>query len=179
MNQLSPFWKWDAVIPPELLDCFLAEMSNLELHQGSTFSGHIENVRNSDVGIVSGWHWMAGILANYAAFANESAGWNRKITTPQHMQIASYTEGQFYNWHTDTNLLSDEPITRKLTAICLLSNTSDFAGGQLELENSPSPVDLVRGSIVVFPSILRHRVTPVTQGRRLTATCWINGPATW
>jgi predicted 2-oxoglutarate/Fe(II)-dependent dioxygenase YbiX len=139
MNHLSPFWKWDVALSPELLECFLKEISDLELHQGATFSGQIENVRNSNVGIISGWHWMAG--------------WNRKVTSPQYVQIASYTEGQFYNWHTDTYLLSDNPITRKLTAICLLNSTEDFDGGQLELENAPEPVQLSKGSIVVFPSI--------------------------
>jgi PKHD-type hydroxylase len=35
---------------------------------------------------------------------------------------------------------------------------------------------LVKGSMIAFPSILEHRVTPVLSGVRYSATMWFNGP---
>jgi PKHD-type hydroxylase len=34
-----------------------------------------------------------------------------------------------------------------------------------------------QGSIVVFPSFIEHKVTPVTKGVRYTAVTWANGPS--
>jgi len=33
-----------------------------------------------------------------------------------------------------------------------------------------------QGSIIVFPSLLMHQVTPVTKGERYSAVAWATGP---
>jgi len=35
---------------------------------------------------------------------------------------------------------------------------------------------LEKGTIIAFPSILEHRVIPVTSSIRYSATMWFNGP---
>jgi PKHD-type hydroxylase len=32
------------------------------------------------------------------------------------------------------------------------------------------------GSLLVFPSYIQHRVTPVTKGERVTISRWLSGP---
>ena len=32
------------------------------------------------------------------------------------------------------------------------------------------------GSVIVFPSCMEHRVTPITKGTRYSVVCWFVGP---
>jgi PKHD-type hydroxylase len=111
--------------------------------------------------------------------ANVLSNWNRQLTYGDTMQYAQYTEGQYYDWHTDRPPICNTPQHRKLTVVCLLNDPIEFEGGNLEIEINTTQATLQKGSVIVFPSVLRHRVTPVTKGIRKTATYWINGPATW
>ena len=45
-----------------------------------------------------------------------------------------------------------------------------------ELETFTNPSFRDKGAVVVFPSWVRHRVTPVTRGTRYSAVAWFNGP---
>jgi PKHD-type hydroxylase len=93
----------------------------------------------------------------------------------QQIQYAEYEDGQHYNWHIDTFLLSGQPLDRKITAICLLNYPQEFEGGELQIKEEVIP--LKKGSVIAFPSFYPHRVTSVTKGIRRSATLWITGPA--
>lgn len=180
-TQCPPYWKWEAGLPPDLLRCAVEEMNTLPLEPGRLLGDREagRRVRHSDVCMLPPVHWLCGILYNYAMHANMAAGWNRRTTTPQTVQFARYDVGQHYDWHVDTDILSAQPWARKLTAICLLSARSEFDGGDLEIEHCDTPVPMDAGTVVVFPSLLRHRVTPITRGQRKSATCWVLGEASW
>jgi PKHD-type hydroxylase len=61
--------------------------------------------------------------------------------------------------------------------VALLNDTSEWEGGELQLRlYDEYKVPLEKGTVVAFPSILEHRVTPVLKGFRYTATIWFNGP---
>lgn len=177
---LTPYWKWDAIIPEPLLKQLDAECASLSLQKGTL---HGENfnpeVRKSSVAAFPGWHWFSGVLHNYAIFANESGKWGRTLVRPEATQIARYEASEYYHWHIDINPLSAEPLERKLTVICVLSEPQDYEGGALELRPVKEGLRLKRGSVVVFPSVVEHRVTPVLRGVRRSATCWAMGPNTW
>ena len=74
---------------------------------------------------------------------------------------------------------------RKLSSIINLSKPSDYEGGDLEFdfrnltkESSNIKVcDQIKeqGSIVVFPSFIHHRVTPITKGTRHSLVSWTVG----
>ena len=77
-------------------------------------------------------------------------------------------------WHSD---IGDKQYShRKLSIVIMLSNPNNFKGGILEMfvgetKNNPDPIKqliLKQGDIVIFPSYIPHRVTPVTDGERLT-----------
>lgn len=81
-----------------------------------------------------------------------------------------------YAWHVDGFA---GPADIKLTAVVNIS-TEPFEGGDLELfvDGGPRILEEMRtpGALVVFPSIVPHRVTPVTRGIRRTISYWVLGP---
>lgn len=79
--------------------------------------------------------------------------------------------------HNDTLGPAD---TRMLTNIVLLSNPEDFVGGKVYFYNeNPKNSnslrfrnDLKKGTLITFPSLMYHEVTPVTEGTRLSLVMW-------
>ena len=62
-----------------------------------------------------------------------------------------------------------------------LSHEDEYEGGDLEFDlrhNTDVPEKIVckeikpKGSIVVFPSFVWHRIKPVTKGTRHSLVCW-------
>ena len=54
-----------------------------------------------------------------------------QITEPA--QFTEYPKGGFYNWHMDADMnCQNEPPVRKISMTILLSNQSEFEGGDLE-----------------------------------------------
>lgn len=100
------------------------------------------------------------------------------------LQFASYDSKILgkYDFHMDSVLgkeKQDMSHARKLSASLLLND--DFVGGSFEFnlsrESHVTPVDMQAGSLIVFPSFLLHRVTPVTSGCRKSLVAWFIGPA--
>jgi PKHD-type hydroxylase len=91
------------------------------------------------------------------------------------VQFAEYGPEQHYAWHTDTFALAGKPTDRKITIVCLLND--EFEGGQFQVRlYNDYTAPLEKGTIIAFPSILEHRVIPVTSGIRYSATMWFSGP---
>lgn len=176
---LSSYWLWEKAIDEDLLKKFEDEIGQIEFRNGTLLGGRIDHqLRNSEVAGFNSLHWFSGILFNRAIHANFVAGWNRTITHPEVTQVAKYSIDQFYGWHMDTHALSMLPHDRKVTVVCMLSNQDEYEGGVLEIEGTKSII-LNRGDVIAFPSILQHRVTPVTNGLRQTAALWALGPNKW
>lgn len=68
--------------------------------------------------------------------------------------------------------------TRKLSFSILLSDPSEFEGGDLLIYDSHKPyvAEKKKGTITFFPSTVLHEVTPVTRGVRRSLVSWIHGP---
>jgi predicted 2-oxoglutarate/Fe(II)-dependent dioxygenase YbiX len=115
--------------------------------------------------------WQAACEANQNFFGVEITGMQEKV------QLARYdaTERGFYTWHTD---FADLAPKRKLSMSVQLSSPEDYDGGDLELyfRDPPYQGDKSRGALIVFPSFLLHRVTPVTRGTRWSLVIWVSGP---
>ena len=91
------------------------------------------------------------------------------------IQYTVYTgEDQgFYGWHVDMTPTGN----RKLSLVCQLSDPSEYDGGQLQINNGKIiDIEKKKGHVVIFPSYMLHRVTPVTRGVRKTLVVWIDGP---
>ena len=78
-----------------------------------------------------------------------------------------------YTWHRDTNHITP----RKLSIVIQLSDPSEYEGGDLQIKDYSVGENIItikkqKGQIVVFPSYLLHRVTPVTRGTRKSLVWW-------
>lgn len=116
-----------------------------------------------------------GSLANRAAF-----GFN--ISFLNDIQYTTYygNLGGKYDWHHDTFWGNPSTFDRKISVIIQMSDPSEYEGGILEIDHQyPSPEQTAlsrKGAVFVFPSFIRHRVTPVTSGIRRSLIGWIEGP---
>jgi PKHD-type hydroxylase len=94
------------------------------------------------------------------------------------LQYTEYDESYqgYYDWHMDVGL--DQHSNRKLSLSIQLSDSSEYEGGELQINTggNTSICDKSKGSIIVFPSFLLHRVTPVTKGTRRSLVLWVTGP---
>ena len=84
-----------------------------------------------------------------------------------------------YDWHQD--VLYSKPRHRKFSAIIQLTDGDEYKGGDFELRDGYH-LDLTnsrnKGAMLVFPSFLYHRITPIKRGKRKSIVAWIEGP-TW
>lgn len=176
------YWEWKSAIPDYLIQCLEHEIKDLPRTRGGTFanpSGEMrDSVRNTDVMMFDPIHWFSGILFNLALASNIQSEWNMSILAPESLQIAFYGTEQHYAWHQDSITMSRDEIIRKLSVVCMLSDSSDYEGGKFELDEC-GEINLQKGDVIVFPSFMKHRVTPVTSGIRKTAVIWVSGYRSW
>lgn len=104
------------------------------------------------------------------------------------MQYAEYgPDGDYYDWHKDLlfdqNQITNNMIipSRKLSASVILSDRSDYVGGEFYIErdheNNPiNSVSQIIGSMTLFPGFTDHKVAPVTEGTRRSLVIWVVGP---
>jgi PKHD-type hydroxylase len=135
--------------------------------------------------------WIYETIQPFIHIANKNAGWNFEWDWSETCQFTKYKKNQFYDWHCDSyELPFNKPEApglhgkiRKLSVTCSLSDPKDYKGGELEFNfNNPEfskkvniqkcTEILPRGSIVVFPSFVWHRVRPVTSGTRYSLVIW-------
>ena len=156
----------------------VAELSGIEVRDASMgIDGAEKNLKTRDtkVRFAQPDFWLAKDFESFATQANIDCKWYYHITGHEDIQFAEYGPEQHYAWHTDTFALSGAPTDRKITVVCLLND--DFEGGEFQVRlYNDYTAPLEKGTIIAFPSILEHRVIPVTSGIRYSATIWFNGP---
>lgn len=133
--------------------------------------------------------WLYDIIHPYVHEANKLAGWNFEWDFTESCQFTKYKLNQHYDWHCDCNEEAyDDPQnknvygkTRKLSTVISLSNYTDYKGGEFKFDfrnidsgsNIVEPMEIKeKGSIMVFPSFVWHKVCPVTEGTRYSLVCW-------
>lgn len=119
--------------------------------------------------------WLFDKLEYALAKLNEGYGFDLQAFM-EGAQVAWYeaeVEGH-YDWHVDVG--PGRYSQRKLSMSVQLSASADYEGGDLEFMATDELGIRERGSLVVFPSFLQHRVRPVTRGRRASMVSWIAGP---
>jgi PKHD-type hydroxylase len=93
-------------------------------------------------------------------------------------QFTEYPKGGFYDWHMDADVNCQfEPPIRKISMTILLSDPSEFVGGDLEfMSEGNKPPQLMQGQAIFFCSLIRHRVAKVKKGVRRSLVMWFGGP---
>ena len=138
--------------------------------------------------------WIYKEIHPYIKEANIKAGWNFDWDFSESCQFTRYGVGQYYGWHCDSwdkpynrpDDLNSHGKIRKLSVTISLSEPEDYVGGNLEFDmrnqkdweqDKKKAIHECteirpRGSIIVFPSFVWHRVAPVTKGTRYSLVIW-------
>ena len=154
---------------------------------------NMQRKRNSDLVWLDDT-WIYKELHPYVHQANRNAGWNFEWDFSESCQFTKYKLNQYYDWHCDSwekpyhkpNNFNQNNKIRKLSMTCQLTDGSEYEGGELEFDfrnYDPHTRDkilhvrkakeiLPKGSIIVFPSFVWHRVKPVTAGTRYSLVVW-------
>ena len=202
MNISNYYWYFTSAIPPKLCDDIIKYgLSHSESLARTGGYGNREltkdeirdmkRKRNSDLVWLND-PWIYRELHPYIHQANRAAGWNFEWDRSASCQFTKYKLNQYYDWHCDG---WDKPYEkqgpehgkiRKLSMTCQLTDGSEYEGGELEFDfrnYDPHMRDeskhlrqakeiLPKGSIIVFPSFVWHRVKPVTKGVRYSLVMW-------
>lgn len=121
------------------------------------------------------YDWIYERLAD-ATFKINSETFQFELESCTDLQLARYRPGQHYQWHTDIG--ADGYSRRKLSIVVLLNDKNEFEGSNLQFggDEFTRNADINPGDAILFPSWMRHRVTPVTEGVRWTLVGWWLGP---
>jgi PKHD-type hydroxylase len=176
------YWKWEKQLSQKFCN-FIIENTNWENKQIAQVGIDENNIINlkDRVTLVVWQHFLSPIgciCQSYLNSANKQAGWNFDVDDIESIQIGKYSDGGHYDWHQDSSIPNDVNKQRKLSISILLNDPSEFDGGNFEFKKNEGENLLTsQGDIIVFPSFLEHRVTPVTSGVRYSAVTWMNGSA--
>tara|TARA_R100001086_G_scaffold245910_1_gene177465 strand:- start:394 stop:1017 length:624 start_codon:yes stop_codon:yes gene_type:complete len=203
MNLLNYYWYFKKAVPDHICDELIRYGSQLQEQRGMTGGQadlekmneeqvkDLKKKRDSSVVWIAE-NWIYKELHPFIHSANAKAGWNFEWDFSEECQFTRYEKGQYYDWHSDAwQEPYDQPNTqrhekiRKLSVTLSLSDEKDYKGGELEFDfrNLDPGKDSAKickeigpkGSMVVFPSFVWHRIKPVTQGLRYSLVIWSLG----
>lgn len=117
-------------------------------------------------------------LIFYIKDANEKM-WNFNLSSiNEDLQYTVYNgeEKGHYDWHLDFGGITTS--TRKLSMVIQLSDEEDYTGGELQflINRSVLNAPKTKGTIILFPSYITHRVKAVESGVRKSLVLWVHGP---
>ena len=176
------YWMWEDAVPKEYCELIINSINEDSFKEANVVYKEEQvdlGIRRTDIVWDKASNPAGCILQAYMNMANTSAGWNFYISSIEDTQIGRYRAENkgFYDWHIDS-MAPSNGVQRKLSAVLLLNNPDDFEGGVLQFKGCEDEKVLVKqGSIVVFPSFIEHKVTPITAGVRYSAVNWASGPS--
>ena len=197
MNLSNYYWCFKSVLTPRFCDEVIkyASLQKEMMARTGDYADRklnkdelkdLKTKRHSDVVWLND-NWIYKEIKPYIRKANINAGWNFEWDQSEHFQFTKYKLNQFYDWHCDSwDKTYPNGKIRKLSVTCQLSDQTEYKGGELEfdfrnydpymrdeVEHVKQAKDiLTKGSIIVFPSFVWHRVKPVTEGTRYSLVLW-------
>lgn len=173
---------WSGAVQTDVIEAIKQRAEEVAFQNATIFSGEEKNddIRRSQVKWLSHDNATKQFLWQYIQQANRNAfGFN--IDNLGDIQYTEYdeTDEGHYDWHHDINWSQDKAYDRKLSITVQLTDGSEYEGGQFEFSEVANPdpgASKKLGTVLVFPSYLKHRVTPVTKGKRISLVGWFEGP---
>ena len=198
------YFYFEGCLSDKFCDHVVKHGSSLEEKQGTVRGLEIKNLNKKDLKDLKSirdskisWlqeKWVYREISPFINYANQTTGWNFEYDWIESLQFTKYKKGQYYGFHADVDHI---PYTnrgehhdgkiRKISMTCQLSDPNDYEGGELEfaipeLRNGNIKIHKVtvkeflpKGSVIVFPSFVWHRVKPVTKGVRYSLVAWSIG----
>lgn len=199
MNLNHIYWAFTSVISDEDCKEIIRIAKRQQLQKAKVFLSNTDKktagaLRDSDVCFLDD-PFIFNLLHPYLNTGNRNAGWNFQYDYSESCQFTKYKAKQHYGWHQDCLLdqhanhssPSFRGKIRKVSMILSLSDPKTYKGGELEFYNSNPEKKSIKeqtvicpeiekkGSIVVFPSFMYHRVLPITKGTRYSLVMWTLG----
>ena len=202
MNLTNYYWYFQSVVPSRICDEIIKYSKSIQDQMALTGGygdakklnkqqlKNLKKKRDSDI-VWLNERWIYKEVQPYVHRANAAAGWNFQWDFSEQCQFTQYKKGQYYDWHCDG---WDQPYqrqagdpsngkVRKLSVTLTLSDPKDYKGGELEFDFRNLDPDkkrnvkkckeiLPKGSLVVFPGSVWHRVCPVKKGTRHSLVMW-------
>mgnify|MGYP003632603841 FL=1 len=200
MNLTNQYWFFQSAVPPRICDEIIRYATSIKdqmaITGGTPEKLNLKQIKDlkkkRDSNVV--WlndRWIYNEIHPYVNKANASAGWNFQWNQSESCQFTKYNKGQYYDWHCDG---WDKPYQkkegdpsngkiRKLSVTLSLCDGKDYKGGDFEVDFRNQDPDKKantkvvkeirpKGSLVIFPSDLWHRVRPVEKGTRYSLVMW-------
>jgi len=200
MNLENYYYVFESAVPSRLCDDLVAygEQQASQVALTGDFDGKVledqkdisrlYKTRNSSI-VWMNDPWIYNSIIPLVREANQAAGWNFEWSKSENCQWTKYAESQHYTWHQDAwNKPYNRPndpdngLIRKLSVTVSLADGNSYEGGDLEfdLRNRGDSESVIitseparkKGSVIVFPSFVWHRVAPVTKGVRYSLVIW-------
>tara|TARA_R100000008_G_C3561333_1_gene156370 strand:+ start:286 stop:909 length:624 start_codon:yes stop_codon:yes gene_type:complete len=200
MNLEHYYWYFKSAVPKRICDDIVRYGKSLQDRMATTGGfGDAETLnrkqikdlkskRDSDIVWMQD-RWIYKEIHPYVEMANKNGGWNFQWDFSESCQFTKYNKGQYYDWHCDSwekpyESGATKGKIRKLSVTLSLSEArKDYTGGELEFDFRNADPDkkpnirkckeiLPKGSLVVFPSFVWHRVCPVKKGSRYSLVIW-------
>lgn len=171
---------WDSAISEENVNKIISICQKYEKQTAAVSAGGVtdKEQRRSEIRWVSDLEikrtlWKFALEANRNAFGFDVTN----FCDVQYTEYYGSNEGH-YDWHADTLWEKDLAFDRKLSLTVQLSSPEEYVGGEFEFSEAQQlpKENKNKGSVVVFPSYLHHRVKPVTEGTRKSLVAWFEGP---
>ena len=131
------------------------------------------------------WEWLYNRMMDLSVEAN-NALWKFDLRTAlEAIQYTEYyaSESGHYDWHQDIGS-GELPSKRKVSITIQLSASDEYKGGELMICTGSNGKGELNNNIicprgkgvgVLFPSYMMHRVSPVTEGTRISLVLWVGG----
>lgn len=185
-NDPQQYYWFESGLTKEELIKFNNLILNLE-YQDATIIGDVSSgeksldVRSSKIKWIphsDEWNWLYNKFQDMIAEANDEL-WNFNIyDIIEEIQYTEYHASDMghYDWHQDIG--PGDASLRKISLTVQLTDSNLYEGGDLEIWQGGEVRDKTpRGSgiVIIFPSYMMHRVTPVTKGVRRSLVLWVGG----
>ena len=160
------------IVPDELCDVTL-EALNIVI----PMEGYIGNALSDKAFRKSKVRWLRDNeywhdLTMFVQVAGSTIGlqyWEYEDLVLEPLQLATYEEGDFYDWHLD----SPPEGPRRLSLTLQLSDKTEYEGGDLEFKEYTLNAEAYqKGSITMFDSSHKHRISPIVRGVRHSLVGW-------
>jgi len=200
MNLQHYYWYFKSAVPERICDDIVRYGKSLQDKMATTggfgdpktlSKKQIKDLKTKrDSNIV--WmndKWIYKEIHPFVHQANANAGWNFQWDFSESCQFTKYNKNQYYDWHCDSwekpyeNGDTKGKIRKLSVTLSLSEGGKAYTGGELEFDfrnNDPDKKTNIRkckeilpkGSLVVFPSFVWHRVCPVKKGSRYSLVVW-------
>jgi len=170
---------WPSILTSHQIDKIVQLAERRAAEDATVFSSAdtLQGVRQCTVRWLND-EWLQALLWSYVKEAN-ARGFGIAVDNRAEMQLTEYTaeQGAHYDWHHDVQWNGQSGLDRKISITIQLSGADDYEGGDFEFDEVKTNANFrSKGTVLVFPSYLRHKIHPITAGTRRALVAWFFGP---